>query len=91
MTVDRIKAETLGITVGQVFAALSGYVGSNYAAQFTEFGHVFQIYTQATADYRANVDDIKNLKVKAGNGAMTPIGTVVDVTRSSRPAADQPL
>ena len=79
ITVDRIKAETLGITVGNVFSALSTYVGSYYAAQFNNFGHVFQVYTQALPEYRASVADIENLKVKAGNGAVTPLGTVVDV------------
>ena len=79
ITVDRIKAETLGITVGNVFSALSTYIGSYYAAQFNNFGHVFQVYTQALPEYRASVADIENLKVKAGNGAVTPLGTVVDV------------
>ncbi|MFZ3353077.1 MAG: efflux RND transporter permease subunit [Xanthobacteraceae bacterium] len=82
ITVDRIKAETLGITVGNVFSALSTYVGSYYAAQFNNFGHVFQVYTQALPEYRASVADIENLKVKAGNGAVTPLGTVVDVKES---------
>ena len=67
-------------------AALSGYVGSNYVGQITKFGHVFQIYTQANANYRANVDDIRNLKVKAGDGTMTPIGTVVDVKEVQGPS-----
>jgi hydrophobic/amphiphilic exporter-1 (mainly G- bacteria), HAE1 family len=86
VVVDRIKAETLGITTGNVFAALSTYVGSDYAAQFNKFGHVFQVYTQALPDYRATIDDIRNLKVKAGNGVMTPIGTVVDVQQVQAPA-----
>jgi hydrophobic/amphiphilic exporter-1 (mainly G- bacteria), HAE1 family len=77
--VNRTKAETLGITVGNVFSALSTYVGSNYLAQVDKFGHVFQVYTQALPNYRATVDDISNLKVKAGDGTMTPIGTVVEV------------
>jgi hydrophobic/amphiphilic exporter-1 (mainly G- bacteria), HAE1 family len=81
ITVDRIKAETLGITVGDVFSALSTYVGSYYAAQFNNFGHVFQVYTQSQPDYRANIDDIQNLKVKTGSGIMTPIGTVVDIKK----------
>jgi hydrophobic/amphiphilic exporter-1 (mainly G- bacteria), HAE1 family len=85
VVVDRVKAETLGITVGSVFSALADYVGSNYAAQFNKFGHVFQVYTQALPDYRANTDDIKNLKVKAGNGTMTPIGTVIEVTEVQGP------
>ncbi|HEV2098464.1 MAG TPA: efflux RND transporter permease subunit, partial [Stellaceae bacterium] len=85
VTVDRIKAETLGITTGSVFSALSTYVGSDYAAQFNKFGHVFQVYTQALPDYRATIDDIRRLKVKAGNGVMTPIGTVIDVKEVQGP------
>ena len=69
-----------------MFSALSGYVGSGYVAQFDKFGHVFQIYTQALPAYRATADDIKNLKVKAGDGTMTPIGTVVDVTEVQGPS-----
>ncbi len=79
VNVDRIKAERIGVTVGQVFSALSGYVGAGYVAQFDKFGHVFQIYTQAEPGYRASADDIRNLKVKAGDGTMVQIGTVVDV------------
>jgi HAE1 family hydrophobic/amphiphilic exporter-1 len=84
--VDRIKAETLKVTVGQVFAALAGYVGSNYVAEFNKFGHVFQIYTQALPRYRATADDIRNLKVKAGDGTMTPIGTLADVMEVQGPS-----
>ena len=86
VTVDRIKAETLGITVGQVFAALSGYVGSSYVGQFNKFGHVFQIYTQALPEFRASAEDIRNLKVRAGNGTMTPVGTVADVNEVTGPS-----
>jgi len=86
VTVDRTKAETLGITVGNVFSALSAYVGSNYAAQFNKFGHVFQVYAQALPGYRANADDLRNLKVKAGNGTVTPIGTVVDIKEVQGPS-----
>ena len=85
VTVDRIKAETLGITTGNVFSALATYVGSDYAAQFNKFGHVFQVYTQALPDYRASANDIRNLKVRAGNGTMTPIGTVADIKEVQGP------
>jgi hydrophobic/amphiphilic exporter-1 (mainly G- bacteria), HAE1 family len=84
--VDRVKAERIGVTVGQVFAALSGYVGSGYVAQFNKFGHVFQIYTQALPNYRATAEDIRNLKVKAGDGTMTQIGTVTNVTEVQGPS-----
>ncbi|SEE92549.1 hydrophobic/amphiphilic exporter-1, HAE1 family [Rhizobiales bacterium GAS191] len=86
VTVDRIKAETLGITVGQVFSALSGYVGSSYVTQFNKFGRTFQVYVQAASDFRVRPNDILALKVKAGDGTMVPLGTVVDVKTMQGPA-----
>jgi HAE1 family hydrophobic/amphiphilic exporter-1 len=86
VSVDRIKAETLGITVGQVFSALSGYVGSSYVTQFNKFGRTFQVYVQASPDFRVRPDDIRNLKVKAGDGTMVPLGTVVDVASVQGPS-----
>ncbi|MDI7862777.1 multidrug efflux RND transporter permease subunit [Rhizobiaceae bacterium n13] len=84
--VDRIKAETLGISVGQVFSALSGYVGSSYVTQFNKFGRTFQVYVQASPEYRISEDDILNLKVKAGDGTMVPLSTVVEISRERGPA-----
>ncbi|MGY5811775.1 efflux RND transporter permease subunit [Rhizobium sp. LEGMi198b] len=86
VSVDRIKAETLGVTVGQVFSALSGYVGSSYVTQFNKFGRTFQVYVQASPDFRIRPDDIRNLKVKAGDGTMVPLGTVVDITAEQGPS-----
>ncbi|MDR7143920.1 efflux RND transporter permease subunit [Rhizobium sp. BE258] len=86
VSVDRIKAETLGITVGQVFSALSGYVGSSYVTQFNKFGRTFQVYAQAAPEFRVGDDDIRNLKVKAGDRTMVPLGTVVDVKSVQGPS-----
>ena len=77
--VNRIKAETLGVTVGQVFSALTGYVGSSYVTQFNKFGRTFQVYVQSDSQYRVRPDDLNNLKVKAGNGTMVPLGTMIEV------------
>ncbi len=79
VSVDRIKAATLGVTVGQVFSALSDFIGSNYVTQFNKFGRVFQVYIQSEGQYRVRPDDIRNFKVRAGNGTMVPLGTIVDV------------
>ncbi|MBB3595275.1 HAE1 family hydrophobic/amphiphilic exporter-1 [Rhizobium sp. BK529] len=86
VSVNRIKAETLGVTVGQVFSALSGYVGSSYVTQFNKFGRTFQVYAQASSEFRVSPNDIRNLKVKAGDGTMVPLGTVVDVTPMQGPS-----
>ncbi|MGO7793173.1 efflux RND transporter permease subunit, partial [Rhizobium ruizarguesonis] len=69
-----------------VFSALSGYVGSSYGTQCNKFGLTFQVYAQAASDYRVRPDDILNLKVKAGDGTMVPLVTVVDVTTTQGPS-----
>ncbi|WP_298951672.1 efflux RND transporter permease subunit [uncultured Methylobacterium sp.] len=80
VAVDRVKAEALGVTVGQVFSTLSGYVGSSYVTQFNKFGRTFQVYLQAAPESRLRPEDIAGLKVRAGNGVMVPLGTLVEVT-----------
>src|SRR5262249_6443554 len=51
VAVDRIKAEQLGITVGQVFSTLSGSIGSSYIKQFNKFGRGFPVYAHAVPPY----------------------------------------
>ncbi len=50
--VDRVKAETLRVSVGDVFSTLSAYIGSSYVNQFNKFGRTFQVYVQADAQFR---------------------------------------
>ena len=84
--VDRIKAETLRVTVDQVFSALSSYMGSTYVTQFNKFGRTFQVYVQADSQFRLSPHDIDNLKVATGNGDMVPLGTVAKITPAVGPS-----
>jgi HAE1 family hydrophobic/amphiphilic exporter-1 len=85
LEVDRVKAETYGLTVGQVFAALESYVGSSYVNQFTRFNMVFQVYLQADAPFRLQPADILNLKVKGAGGEMVPLGQVAHFVDDAGP------
>jgi len=84
--VDRVKAQTLGVPLDQVFAALSDYLGSSYVDQFNKFGRVFQIYLQADSQFRLRSDDIDHLSVRNRQGDMIPLGTLVTMTPSVGPA-----
>jgi HAE1 family hydrophobic/amphiphilic exporter-1 len=84
--VNRTKAETLGVTVGQVFSALENYVGSSYVTQFNKFGRVFQVYVQADAKFRLKPEDILNLKIKTAKGQMVPLGTLLETKPVQGPA-----
>ena len=58
--VNRVKAQTLHVTLDQVFATLSTYLGSAYVTQLNKFGRVFQVYAQADAPFRLRPRDIEN-------------------------------
>ena len=77
--VDRVKTETLRVSVDQVFSALTGYLGSAYVDQFNKFGRTFQIYVQADAQFRLRLEDINNLRIRNRDGNMIPIGTVINI------------
>jgi HAE1 family hydrophobic/amphiphilic exporter-1 len=84
--VDRTKAETLGVSVDDVFAAMSSYLGSSFVNQFNKFGRTFQVYVQADSKYRLKPSDIENLYVKSRGGAMIPLGSLVEIRNTSGPA-----
>ena len=84
--VDRTKAQTLGVTVDQVFNALGGYLGSAYVNQITKFGRTFQVFVQAESKFRLNIDEVRQLSVRNNAGDMIPLGTLVTITPVSGPS-----
>ena len=89
VAVNRTQAEALQISIGQVFQTLSTYVGSSFVGQINKFGLTFQVYAQADSAYRLTPAAIEALPVRAGNGTMVPLGTVVDVKPDTGPALVQ--
>jgi HAE1 family hydrophobic/amphiphilic exporter-1 len=85
--IDRSKAETLKVAVGDVFQTLSAYLGSTYVNRFNKFGLSLQVYVQADSQYRANPEDVLKLYVKSMEGKMVPIGALATL----RPAVGSPI
>jgi HAE1 family hydrophobic/amphiphilic exporter-1 len=85
LTVDRIQAETLRVSVGDVFDALTSYVGSTYINQFNKFGLSLQVYAQADAKYRLQPDDLLNMYVRSQDGNMVPLATLAHLSPLSAP------
>jgi hydrophobic/amphiphilic exporter-1 (mainly G- bacteria), HAE1 family len=85
LVVDRVKAETLGLTVSQVFSALESYIGSTDVTQFSKYNNVFQVYVQADSAFRLQPNDVLKLKVKGADGQMVSIGTVAHIENETGP------
>ncbi len=76
--VDREKAISLGVPVGDVFDTLQTMLGALYVNDFNKFGRTYRVQIQAENVYRAKPEDIGNLYVRsASNGSMIPLKTLV--------------
>jgi multidrug efflux pump len=78
--VDREKAKTYGIPLGDVFDTMQVYLGSLYVNDFNRFGRTYQVNVQAESPYRLQPEDIGHLRTRNLAGEMIPLGSVVNVT-----------
>src|SRR5579871_3256598 len=81
LEINRTMAESLGVSINDVFETLQTYLGSTYVNQFNKYNQSFQVRVQAAADYRRELQDISNLYVANRTGQMVPLGALLSVRR----------
>jgi multidrug efflux pump len=72
VTVDRIKARALGLSITDINNTLSITFGSAYANDFSREGRVLRVVLQADASQRMAPEDILRLRVPNTEGEMVP-------------------
>jgi hydrophobe/amphiphile efflux-1 (HAE1) family protein len=83
--VDRHKAKSQGVPLGNVFDTMQIYLGSLYVNDFNRFGRTYQVIAQADAPFRDNPQDITRLKTRNAQGDMVPLGSLVQVKETYGP------
>jgi len=78
LDLDRDKAQTLGLAVGDIFNALQATLGGYYINDFNLFGRTWQVNLQAEATDRSKVTDIYRINVRNKNGDMVPIRAIAE-------------
>ncbi len=90
INVDRDRVEMLGLSISQVFGALSSYTGQRYVNDFNEFGRVYEVQISGDASSRTNPDDVLRLSVKNSQGDMVPFSSFMTVEPSfGQPSLDR--
>ncbi|MEM7075528.1 MAG: multidrug efflux RND transporter permease subunit [Pseudomonadota bacterium] len=74
---DREKAKSLDIPISEIFQTLQAYLGSYYVNDFNLFGRVYRVMIQAEGENRNVVDDIGAFYVRANDGTMVPLSTLI--------------
>lgn len=79
LKMNRDKIQSMGLTMEDVYSALSCFVGGRYVNDFVEFNKVYQVNIAADDWARANVGDIMRLSVRGNTGEMVPFGSFATI------------
>ena len=74
--IDRDAAGAMGISFGEITAALSTAVGSAYVNDFPSRGRMQRVIVQADSLRRLSITDLNNLYLRNNKGDMVSFGTI---------------
>ncbi len=83
LDVDRVQAQTMGLSVGDIYNAISLMLAPVYVNDFTYAGRVKRVVMQADAPYRMGPEALQHIFTPASTAkgadatAMIPLSTVV--------------
>ncbi|HEX7423654.1 MAG TPA: efflux RND transporter permease subunit, partial [Terriglobales bacterium] len=85
VTIDREKAKSLHIPLGQITDTLSVYMGSAYINDFDFNNRSYRVYVQADKQFRSHPQDIGQYYVRSDSGAMVPLDNLVGISQTAAP------
>lgn len=85
ITIDRNKANQLGITMRDIGDTFALMLGENYVNRFNLDGRSYDVIPQVPRADRITPESLTQYYVRAGNGDMVPLSTVASVSMKSSP------
>ncbi len=83
--IDRDRAKSLGISLGEITDTLQIFLGSIYVNDFDFNNRSYRVFAQADSRFRAEPGDLKEFYVRADNGMMVALGSLVTVSETTAP------
>ncbi|WP_171208900.1 efflux RND transporter permease subunit [Ruegeria sp. HKCCA6948] len=77
LSVDRDRAETLGVSVSDIFTALQANLSTFFVDNFILSERVYWVVISADARFRQTLDDVDNIYVKNSAGESLPLRNFV--------------
>lgn len=82
LTVQRDKAQLLGVDFGDVFLTLQTQLGGTYVNDFSQFGRTYRVMLESETEYRMRPEDLRYFQVRNESGEMVPLGGIAELTPS---------
>lgn len=86
LTVDNIKALSMGLSLDDLYNTLAATIGASYINDFTLYSRNFKVMIQAEDSARQTPEQVGNLYIKSKTGAMVPLSAVANITPSLGPS-----
>lgn len=77
LVVNRKLAADLGISMNQIATNLQSMLSGAYVNRFTMDGYAYQVIPEAPIDYRDTTRALEQIHVRAANGTLVPLSTLV--------------
>ena len=78
VNVDRNKAQSIGVSLTDVFDTMQTELGSVYVNNFDYLNRSYRVYVQADTPYRDRISSLQGLYVRSTNGGgMTPVSALI--------------
>jgi len=74
--VDKEKVIKQGVDLSDVYSTLQTFMGGQFVNYFNEFGRTWQVFVEAEAPYRANLDNVGQFFVRNKGGQMVPLSAL---------------
>jgi len=78
LDIDRDRAQVLGLSLSDIFSALSSAMGGAYVNDFNVYGRTWKVSLQAEMSDRAGVPDIYRVHVRNRDGEMIPLRALAE-------------
>jgi multidrug efflux pump len=85
LDIDRAKAESLGLTINDVFTTLQATLGSYYVNNFNLFGRTWQVNLEGEAANRRDISDLWRVYIRNSKGTMVPLQAIASLRTVTGP------
>jgi hydrophobic/amphiphilic exporter-1 (mainly G- bacteria), HAE1 family len=83
VNIDREKAKSLQVSLGQITDALQVFMGSVYVNDFDFNNRSYRVYVQADSKFRSQPKDIRQYYLRSDTGRMIPLDNLVTVEQTA--------
>ena len=85
LEVDRQKVLKQGVRLSDVYRTIQAFMGGLFINYFNDFGRTWQVYVEAEAPYRSNMENLGQFYVRNSGGDSVPLSALMKFESRSGP------